>query len=305
METRAHYVLVGIFTLMAAMAALLFTLWMSGSGMAGDSNRYDILFLEPVSGLTPGSPVHYSGIPVGEVEDLTLDRQDPRQVWARITVSSTAPVKVDTQARLRLLNVTGAYAIELSHGLPESPLLSAGDGRIPVIAAEPSPIALLRLNSDELMTGFTTFMDSANRLISSDNLEHLTQILSNLDSLTTRLAEQQHHVAEGLESLALTGVSLSSMSARLDEQSARYAGPIMSNVLETTSNLQEFSALLNAIVTDNRQALDSGLQGVAEMGPAMQDLRATLATLRAIADRLEDDPGRFILGRDQIREYRP
>ena len=304
METRAHYILVGIFTLPAAAGALAFALWMSGAGIDRDYSRYDILFREPVSGLTPGSSVQYSGIPVGEVESLELDRQDPRQVWARVRVSSTAPVKIDTQARLRLLNVTGAYAIELSHGLPESPLLRVQDG-IPVIEAEPSPITLLRLNSDELLTSVTTFMENANRLISAENTGHLVQLLSNLDILTTALAEQQTIMREGLESLAQAGGNLSRITARLDDQSSRYGEPLLSDAASTVSNLEQLSAQLNSLLSDNRQALNSGMQGVGELGPAMQDLRATLATMSEIANRLEDDPGNFFLGRDRIREYRP
>ena len=304
METRAHYILVGIFTLTAAAGALAFALWMSGAGIDRDYSRYDILFREPVSGLTPGSSVQYSGIPVGEVESLELDRQDPRQVWARVRVSSTAPVKIDTQARLRLLNVTGAYAIELSHGLPESPLLRVQDG-IPVIEAEPSPITLLRLNSDELLTSVTTFMENANRLISAENTGHLVQLLSNLDILTTALAEQQTIMREGLESLAQAGGNLSRITARLDDQSSRYGEPLLSDAASTVSNLEQLSAQLNSLLSDNRQALNSGMQGVGELGPAMQDLRATLATMSEIANRLEDDPGNFFLGRDRIREYRP
>jgi phospholipid/cholesterol/gamma-HCH transport system substrate-binding protein len=304
METRAHYILVGIFTLTAAAAALGFALWISGAGIDRDYVRYDILFREPVSGLAPGSPVQYSGIPVGEVEALALDRQDPRQVWARVRVFSTAPVKIDTQARLRLLNVTGAYAIELSHGLPESPLLHVEEG-IPVIEAEPSPITLLRLNSDELLAGFMTFMDSANRLFSVENTDHLGQILNNLNTLTSDLAEQQQHVQDGLQSLAQVGGNLSRMTARLDEQTSRYGEPLLSRAAATMNSLQRFSEQLTSVLDDNRQALDSGMQGVAELGPAMQDLSATLATMREIVNRLEDDPSSFLLGRDQIREYRP
>ncbi len=304
METRAHYILVGIFTLSAAVAALTFSLWMSGAGIERDYSRYDVLFREPVSGLAPGSSVQYSGIPVGEVETLALDSQDPRQVWARIRVSSAAPVKVDTQARLRLLNITGAYAIELSHGLPESPLLQAADG-VPVIEAEPSPITLLRLNSGELLTSFTTFMEGANRLISVENTDHLAHLLINLDTLTTALAEQQDSMQEGLESLTQAGRNLSSITARLDDQTSRYSEPLLSDAAATVNNLEQLSEQLNSLLRDNRQALNSGMQGVAELGPAMQDLRATLATMSEIVTRVEDNPGSFFLSRDQIREYRP
>ena len=93
METRANYILVGLFTLVAAAAVLLFSLWLTGAGTDGQVNRYDVLFREAVSGLSEGSPVQYSGIRVGEVEQLTLDPLDPRIVRARIQVVSSVPVR--------------------------------------------------------------------------------------------------------------------------------------------------------------------------------------------------------------------
>jgi phospholipid/cholesterol/gamma-HCH transport system substrate-binding protein len=113
-------------------------MWMTGAGIDRDYRLYDVLFREAVTGLSVGSAVQYNGIRVGEVETLRLDPQDPRQAWARVRISAAIPVKTDTQARLTLLNITGASGIELSQGLPESPLLTGTQGGIPIIVAEPS-----------------------------------------------------------------------------------------------------------------------------------------------------------------------
>ncbi|OXS13558.1 mammalian cell entry protein, partial [Zobellella denitrificans] len=217
METRAHHVLIGVFTLAVAAAVLLFALWLAKAGGERDARRYDILFREPVSGLSVGSAVQYSGIRVGEVERLTLDPDDPRQVWARVRIAGDAPVKTDTRARLALTNITGAAHIELSQGSPESPLL-ARDDEIPVIVAEPSPLARLRLNSEELLLAITTLMDNANRMLSEDNARHLGRVLANLDATTSTLAAQQDSLAAGLQSLAAAGDQLQRLLARLDAQ---------------------------------------------------------------------------------------
>ena len=84
METRAHHVLIGLFTVLIAVGALLFCLWLSKSRGDNDNNYYTIVFNEAVSGLTKGSAVQYSGIKVGDVVRLTLDPRDPRRVLARI-----------------------------------------------------------------------------------------------------------------------------------------------------------------------------------------------------------------------------
>ncbi|ATG75275.1 mammalian cell entry protein [Zobellella denitrificans] len=304
METRAHHVLIGVFTLAVAAAVLLFALWLAKAGGERDARRYDILFREPVSGLSVGSAVQYSGIRVGEVERLTLDPDDPRQVWARVRIAGDAPVKTDTRARLALTNITGAAHIELSQGSPESPLL-ARDDEIPVIVAEPSPLARLRLNSEELLLAITTLVDNANRMLSEDNARHLGRVLANLDATTSTLAAQQDSLAAGLQSLAAAGDQLQRLLARLDAQAGRHGEPMLASAAAALANLERTSRRLDALLADNRPALDGGLQGLAELGPAIQELRRTLATLGDIARRLEQDPAGYLLGRDDIEEFKP
>src|SRR5579871_4609539 len=93
MEPRAHHVLIGLFTVISATAALLFTLWLNKSHNDTELHYYTIVFNEAVRGLSKGSAVQYNGIKVGDVIGLTLDPRDPRKVLARIRVDSNVPVK--------------------------------------------------------------------------------------------------------------------------------------------------------------------------------------------------------------------
>ena len=84
METRAHHVLIGAFTVIVIAAALLFALWLVKSSADRQFEEYDIVFNEAVTGLSQGSAVQYNGIKVGSVTHLKLDPADPRRVLARI-----------------------------------------------------------------------------------------------------------------------------------------------------------------------------------------------------------------------------
>lgn len=304
METRAHHILVGLFTLTAGAFALLFALWMSRSGTDNDVVVYDVIFREAVSGLSVGSPVQYSGIRVGEVERLRLDPEDPRQVWARVRISSSAPVKVDTLARLTMLNITGAAGIELSQGLPSSPLLTSEQG-VPIIQAEQSSLARLRLNSDELLISITSLLDRANQMLSEENGQYVTRILSNVEVVTTNLVEQQATLRAGLASLASAGEELNQLLARVDEQFAEHGDPLLTSAAETMVNMQRFTEQMTTMMNDNEQALTNGMQSFNELGPAIEDLRGVLSGLNDITNRLEEDPAGFLLGDDNIKEYRP
>jgi phospholipid/cholesterol/gamma-HCH transport system substrate-binding protein len=80
METRAHHVLIGLFTVLVVVGALLFGLWLAKSSVDKEFKDYEIVFNEAVSGLSKGSAVQYSGIKVGDVVSLRLDPKD-RPSW--------------------------------------------------------------------------------------------------------------------------------------------------------------------------------------------------------------------------------
>jgi phospholipid/cholesterol/gamma-HCH transport system substrate-binding protein len=304
METRAHHILIGFFTLLAGALLLVFVLWMSSSRNDGEVKRYDILFREPVSGLSVGAAVQYSGIRVGAVERLTLDPQDPRQVWARVRLENSTPVKTDTRARLALLNITGASNIELSQGTPDSLFLGGGDS-IPVIEAEPSPLTQLRLSSEELLVNVTSLVENANRLLSEENSAYITRVLGNLDTVTTAIAEEQQVLRDGLRGLVSAGDDMSRLISTIEDQMLRHSEPILTRATATLGNIERISLQIEEMVQENRGALNQGMQGVAELDPAMRELRGALNSINSLINRLSEDPTGFLIGGDNIREYQP
>lgn len=283
METRAHYVLIGFFTLTLAAGGLLFGLWLAKSGKNQDFKLYDIVFSEAVSGLSVGNAVEYSGIRVGEVKRLWLDPQDPRQVWARVAVAGNTPVRRDTRARLALANITGASNIQLSSDSPDSPPLTAAGDQIPRITAEPSPFTRLKISSEELLVNLTELVENAKLLLSKDNARQVTQLLANLQEASHVLAEQKDDIRQGLQDISQAG------------QQARQAADQAARMM----------ARLDGLIAANSASLNAGMQGLAELGPAIQELRNTLGTLGEIAQKLNESPADYLLSRKKIKEFQP
>lgn len=304
METRAHFILVGLFALVTGASALLFTLWLTKTGVSREVTNFDVLFREPVSGLTVGSPVQYSGIRVGEVEQLTLDPEDPRIVRARIRVTTGVPVKVDTKARLTLLNITGASAIELSEGLPQSAHLTDING-VPVIEATPSSLAQLRVTSEELLFNASTLIERSNRLLSDENGQRVANMLENVEMFTDSLAGQQNTLREGLEGLAKSTHTANEVLNRVNSLLMRYEEPVLGGVSAAVADLQQFTQQLHRVLEQNSPAVTTGLQGFADLAPAMREMREILNTIDTMTRRIADNPSSFVLGNDAIREYQP
>ena len=53
-----------------------------------------------MSGLSKAGDVLYNGIKVGEVIQIEIDKDDPKNVLVRIQVERTTPVKEDSFAQL-------------------------------------------------------------------------------------------------------------------------------------------------------------------------------------------------------------
>src|SRR5215210_4905705 len=107
METRANYLLIGVFTLAVLVAGFGFVYWFSRTGVEGEKMAYRVVFDGSISGLRTGGSVLFNGIKVGEVSDLKLNPRDPRQAVASIGIDRNIPVRSDTRASLEYQGLTG------------------------------------------------------------------------------------------------------------------------------------------------------------------------------------------------------
>ncbi len=312
METRAHHVLIGLFTVLVVAAALLFGLWLAKSSVDSAFKDYEVVFNEAVTGLSQGSAVQYSGIKIGDVITLRLDPKDPRRVLAQIRVTGETPIKQDTQAKLALTGITGTSIIQLSGGTPQSPELVGHDGKLPIIVASPSPISRLLNDSSDLMSSVNQLLQNANLMFSADNVKSLSRTLDHLEQTTGAIADQRDDIRQTLKQLAQVGKQA---SATMEQTAALMRNAngmlnsdgkqIFDSAEQAMKSLQQSSATINRLLNGNQQSLDSGMQGLGELGPAVRELRDTMSSLRGISRRLEANPSGYLLGSDKNKEFEP
>src|SRR5258706_1679608 len=132
METRAPFVVVGVFVLAAIAAVFGFVYWLHNTGGLGPRATYHVQFDGSVPGLLVGAAVLFNGIRVGEVTDLGLAPDSPRRVNATISVCATTQVRSDTKVGLEFQGRTGVAVIALEGGM-----LLANSGEVPTLIAEP------------------------------------------------------------------------------------------------------------------------------------------------------------------------
>ncbi|MFP6799018.1 MAG: MlaD family protein [Pseudomonas sp.] len=305
MEPRAHHVLIGLFTVLMVATALGFALWLSNASSDQELRDYDVIFNEAVSGLSKGSAVQYSGITVGDVINLRLDPNDPRKVRAHIRVNANTPIKQDTRARLSITGITGAALIQLYSGSPESPALLSKDDQRAEILADPSPLSRLMANSEDLVLNVTRLLNRANQLFSRDNIGRISRTLENIEQTSASVAEQRDELRQALQQMSNASQEAADLMRNANQLLSGQGREAMGSASRLMASLERSSSNVERLLSDNRAALDGGMQGIGELGPTIIELRETLSALRSFARRLEEDPAGYLLRSDTIKEFQP
>lgn len=295
METRAHYVLIGAFVLCAVALAFLFILWLGQTQREFD--EYDVIFTERVSGLSVGAAVLFNGIQKGEVEELSIDPDDPSIVVARVRVGKDTPVKTDTSAELELVGFTGLAVIQFVGGSKDEPLLRDVTRGVPRIEADTSGFAAF-------LTGSGDIIDSARQLLSEENTAAFSRILLNIDTLTKAFADQDENLAQTIENtakitseLADASASLKEMADNLNKLANEDAPLIAADARQTLKAAQNLIDQMNAVVAENRQPLAAfTTQGLAQIGPAVAEARRTMRTLDQVLREIDRNPRGYFFG---------
>jgi phospholipid/cholesterol/gamma-HCH transport system substrate-binding protein len=307
METKANYVLIGVFTILTAVFLLLFGLWAAKYSSEKNWQQYQVIFTEPVTGLTEGSAVQYNGIAVGTVETLNLAPKDPRQVVALLKLRADAPVKVDTRAKLSITGLTGVPVIPLTGGSPNAPALASGDrDEIPVIRAEASALQNIADTANRLVSR----MDE---VLSEENVKRIADTLAHLESMTGAIADQREdlralliNARESSEQLSKTLATTNRAVEDVDRELVDKLPGLVSKLDTTLTHLDSAAGGANTILSENRAAISSfANDGLSQLGPTLGELRSLVRDLRRISDHLEGGPARYILGHDAPKEFEP
>jgi len=193
METRANYLLIGLFTLGVIAGGFGFVYWFNTIGGAGERASYRIVFQGSVSGLHTGAAVLFNGIRVGEVTGLKLDPAAPRDVIALVAVDKAVAVRADTAVSLEYQGVTGVASIALRGGSQSAPP-PAGD---------PPTLTVDAAGAQDVTQAAREAMRRIDALV-SDNEAVLKGALKNIEMFSQTLATNSDRInrilagAEGL-----------------------------------------------------------------------------------------------------------
>jgi phospholipid/cholesterol/gamma-HCH transport system substrate-binding protein len=289
METRANYVIVGIFTLVTVLAAFGFVYWTSGLGDRVETSVVRFRIPGSASGLARGSAVLFNGVKVGDITRVYIDVANPTVAIADALVDRLTPITQSTQADVGLAGLTTGQAnIELRGGNPSEPNLlelAEAEGTITEMAANPSAVSNLLESAQNIFRRTDSILTDLERL-AGDAREPITKTLQNVEAFSQALSNNAEGIDAFLASVTAMSKTLTGVSQRLDSTLAgaeeliravdkEDVAAAMQNVRQFTQRLDDASTDLNKIMAD----VKTGAASISEFAAAANQTLARVDTI--------------------------
>lgn len=326
MESRASYLLIGSFVLLATAGLLGFVIWLAKVEIDKEFAFYDILFDGSVAGLGLGGDVRYRGIRVGTVTAIGVDTEDPGLVRVTVQLGTDTPIREGDEAALQLQGITGVSFVNIEGAGPDSALLTAAEGQVrPIIPSHKSAMEQLFTRAPDVVARAVVVMERFAQLLNEDNQRAIGNILADIGTVTHAFASREKEIGQVIDAVAAfsaeleqVGRSVNAIAARIDDltdEASRTLGTVRSTVAgaddvvqgdmrELVTDLRaaagEVGTLAqsaNAILADNREALDLfASDGLSQMTKFLTEASFLVTSMTRLTERLETEGARFLIG---------
>jgi len=313
METRSNYVMVGAVTLAMLVGLLLFVVWIAG--LSNKATRcYDIYFAQGVSGLNKGSGVTFSGVPVGQIKEVSLLPSRPEFVWVRIEVDDETPVLQGTTAQIKGVGFTGVSEIQLGGAVKGArPITQVGPQGCPVIPASSGGLGALLNSAPELIDRIQRLTERLTELLSDENQNAISDILENVDRTTEVLAQRAPDLADAIGDARIAakqaGVAAEKWGQVADTTNIvleENAKPAVENLNKAIASVQRAANNLDAVMADARPGVQNFSKStLPEANRLIRDLRELSQALKGVSERVEQGGIGGALGPEKLPDYKP
>ena len=312
METRSNYVMVGAVTMALLVGVLFFIVWLARLN-TNESKCFDIYF-PAVGGIAKGSNVSFSGVPVGQVDKVSLLPNRPEFVWVRISVDPQTPVLEGTTAQIKSISLAGANEIQLNGAVKGNrPITQMGPQGCPVIPASTGGLGALLNSAPELLERIQRLTERLTELLSDKNQNSISDILENFDRTSKVLADRApdlaNAIADARTAVHNAGVAAQSVTALTDNTNRlinEQGRPAAEDMRKAIGSVQQAADNLNAVISDARPGVQNFSKStLPEANQLVHQLRDLATSLKAVSDRVNQQGIGGALGAPKLPDYNP
>lgn len=313
MENRQSHVIVGAVTFVLLLALIGFVLWLARFSRE-EMSEFDIFFNQSVAGLTVGSGVTFSGVPVGQVRKIALMPETPQFIRVRVELQPDTPVLEGTVASLQSVGFTGVTEIQLLGGPGnQKPLTQAGPYGVPVIPARQAGFGQLLESAPQVLERASTLLARLNEVFDDENRARFASLVDNLDQVTGDIAAEgpamRAAIREAEVTLKATTRAADKLALASDSANSMITEDGKPLVLELKRAIATTEATLSR-VGELAAAAEPGVstlatQTVPQVNQLVADLRDVSQQMGALAAKLDEDPLAAVTGGRPLPDYQP
>ena len=283
---------IGIFAIVVIAVSWWGIKWLGGRNVLLTSDTYYVYY-DDVSGLQESSRVKLRGVAVGNVQEITLER-DRVKVELAIESKYRDLIPSNSIAEVGAAGLMGGVEVAILQG-DANDIIEVGaemQGRIKV-----DMIGALADKGTELMEGLNTTISGVNTLLSA-NSQKITEFVTNLESMTVSINGIINATAGDIE----TAVgNLSGFTSVLAENTGRVES-MLANLDTVTSDLAEaelVSKLNNTVESLNGvlatlQSNDGSVGKLLNDNKLYDELTSASSNLSLLLEDLKANPTRYV-----------
>jgi len=296
METRANYVLIGLFTILGFIAMLAFALWFGRIELDRQFAYYDVKFTS-VSGLARASDVRFAGLPVGQVTDVKLSPDNDGTILVRLEVAQNTPVRTGSLATIESQGVTGVSYVGISPGEISEPLLhDTSPLDIPLIPPGRSMLQSLSEDAPELLAEVLGVVRELRGLISDENIGRVDNILANLEKASEGFAQSLDDFTVVASAVSGFAIEISNFNVMLEGVTSK-AETLFETAGDTLTAITDLSKEAQVTMETGTKTLDQTTQTMQraqsyidqDLKAATAELTSSLTETRAQIAKISDD----------------
>lgn len=272
MESRAHAIVAGLFTVLLGIGIVMAALWFSRENY--DHVTYVLESQYAVTGLNPQAPVKLRGVQIGKVQSIEFDAADPRLILITILVRGGSNITRGTTAQLGAQGITGTSYVSLEDEGKNPVFLPPGTDKQDRIAVRRSLFDEFAMSGQEIMYEINKVAKLAQSLLSDANQTQLVGMLGSVQGMSDRMAKLAQALEPGAKNIPALTQDARKLMAGADS-AMREVAPVMQDAKTALASIDK----LAREYAQRADALDRMAKNADDVGAASQNVSSAAGSM--------------------------
>ncbi|MEQ1773098.1 MAG: MlaD family protein [Burkholderiales bacterium] len=309
MESRAHAIVAGLFTVLLGISVVLAALWFSRENY--DHVTYVLESKHSVSGLNPQAPVRLRGVQIGKVQSIEFDDENPGSILITILVKGGSRITRGTFAQLGAQGITGTSYVMLEDDGKQPAFLPPSTDKADRIAVKRALFDEIANSGQEILFQVSKVAKQLEMLLSEPNQVQLVGAIGSVRSMSERIGVLAKSLEPGAKDLpALAGDARKTMASA--DAALRELAPALQEAKAVLTSVDKFAREY----AQRADALDRVAKSAEQIGNATQSVAGDITpranvlleeiarnsrNLDRLLSELNEQPAGLVFGRSPAR----